>query len=164
MRGITVQENALVKETPLDSRSRPTHEGRARGNRASRRKVKTDSFVGERDTLRVRTRSEDSWMCKHPQTSEPTGRPQDDQTSQGRSGKSTSKSPTEVIPSIEIRSLESDPKRVTPSWRNTDQLSKEKLCFDRVGGKPHSTHRVTPSRSKQSIDGRKKPSFRSSEQ
>ena len=119
-------KNALGKEAPLDCRSRPTHERRARGNRGRRRRIKTHSFVGERDTHRVCTESEDSWMWKTP----PNFRA--NRTNQGwqktiprTSRKTTPKSPTVEIPSIEIRSLESDPKRVTPSWRNTDQLSKE---------------------------------------
>ena len=48
--------------------------------------------------------------------SEQTGRPKDDKKSPPRTGrKNAPKSPTVVIPSLEIRSLDSDPKRVTPS-------------------------------------------------
>ena len=58
--------------------------------------------------------------------SEQTGRPKDDKNSPPRTGwKNAPKSPTVVIPSLEIRSWDSDLKRVTPSWRNTDQLFKE---------------------------------------
>ena len=39
--------------------------------------------------------------------------------------KNAPKSPTGGIPSLEIRSLDPDPKRVTPSWRKTDQITKE---------------------------------------
>ena len=47
------------KKSPWGRRSRPIHQGRARGDRASRRRrFKTHSFVGERGTNRVLTQNE----------------------------------------------------------------------------------------------------------
>ena len=48
--------------------------------------------------------------------SSPQSRPKDDKKPTPRTGrKNAPKSPTLVIPSLEIRTLDSDPKRVTPS-------------------------------------------------
>ena len=64
----------------------------------------------------------------------------------GRAGKKAPKNPTVLIPSFEIRLSDPDPTGVSPSWRNTDQISK--VDFVTIEWeKTHSTRRVTPSRS-----------------
>ena len=106
-------------------RSRPICQGRARGNRARRRRAKTHSFVGQRDTHTVVARSEDNqtWNPPHLRADRPTKGWQKLTPRTGR--KNAPKRPTAGIPSLEIRSLDPEPKRVTPSWRNTDQITKE---------------------------------------
>ena len=79
----------------------------------------------KRDTHRVLARSEDNGMWNPPRfrAYRLTKGWQKLTLRTGR--KNAPKSPTVGIPSLEIRSLDPDPKRVTPSWRNTDQITKE---------------------------------------
>ena len=51
MSGIPAHENALVKKLPLDRRSRPTREGRARSNRARRRRRAKTFLVTEKPEI-----------------------------------------------------------------------------------------------------------------
>ena len=126
MRVRPAHETPRWNKSPRGHRSRPVHHGRARGNRARRRRrAKTYSFVGERGTHRVLAKSEDNWMWNPPRLQ---SRPADQRMTKltpSTARKNAPKSSTVVIPSLEIRSLEPHPKRETPSWRNTDQLSKE---------------------------------------
>ena len=81
-----------------------------------------------------------------------------------RTGRKTApKSPTVVIPSFEIRSSDPDPRGVTPSWRNTDQLSKVDFVTIECEKNTHDPH-GDPIAKQRRIDERKKPSFRSSAQ
>ena len=125
MRGIPSHETPWWNESPRGHRNRPIRPGRARGNRARRRRgVKTHSFVGERDTHRVHTRSEDNWMWNFPQLQ---SRPADPRmTIHPEDGlEKLSQEPNCGNSFNRDQIARIWPERVTPSRRNTDQLSKE---------------------------------------
>ena len=63
MRGRPMHGNAQVKSITARPPKQTNPQGRARGNRARRRRAKTHSFVGKRDTHRVHARSDDNRMC-----------------------------------------------------------------------------------------------------
>ena len=95
-------------------RSRPTRQGRARGNRARRRRrTKTHISVGQRETHQSPRQKR---RQRNVEPSPPQSRPKDDKKPTLRTGwKNAPKRPTVVIPSFEIRTVDSDPKMVTPS-------------------------------------------------
>ena len=157
MRGRPVHETPRWKESPRGCRSRPI----PRGGREATGPRPTPSLA--RGTHRVLARSEDNRMW-NPLRFRADRRPKDyTKTPRGRAGKNAPKSPTVLIPSFEIRSSDPDPTGVTPSWRNTDQISKadfvtiewEKNTLDPQGD---------PIAKQLRIDEWKKPSFRSSAQ
>ena len=148
MSGIPAHETPWWKESPLDRRSRPTREGRARGNRArKRRRAKTHSFVGERDTHRVLTRSEDNWMWNSPRLQSRPADPRMTKTHPEDGPEKRSQEPNCSNSFNRDQIVRIWPEKGDPILKEYQPAIQRRLHFDRVGGNPHSTHRVTPSRS-----------------
>ena len=93
--------------------NRPIRQGRARGGEEGAPRPTPSSARGTHTESSPEAKTTE---CGTLRATEPTGRPKDDKNPpRGRAGKNAPKSPTVGIPSLEIRSLDPDPKRVTPS-------------------------------------------------
>ena len=120
MRGIPAHENALGKKITIRPPKQTDPRGKGERQQGQKEKKGQDPLLRWREGYTQGPHQK--WRqlnVELPPTSELTGRPQDDKNSpRGRAGKNAPKSPT-------VGSVEYHPKRVTPSWRNADQLSKE---------------------------------------
>ena len=163
MRERPTHGNAQVKSFTARPPKQANPQGRARGNRARRRRAKTHSFVGKRDTHRVHARSDDNRMCNplSYRADRPTKGWHKDTPRTG--WKNRSQVPNCSNSFIRDQIVRSRPERGTPSWRNTDQLSKVDFVTIESEKNTHDPQ-GDPIAKQRRIDERKKPSFRSSVQ
>ena len=135
MRGIPAHETPWWKELLWGRRSRPIRQGRARGNRARRRRrAKTHSFVGERDTHRCLTRSEDHWMWNPPRLQSRPADPRMIKTHPEDGPEKCSQEPNCSNSFTRDQIVRIWPEKGDPILKEYRPAIPRRLRFDRVGG------------------------------
>ena len=155
--------NAQAKRITARPPKQTNPQGRARGNRARRRRAKTHSFVGERDTHRVLARSEDNRMWNSPcfRADRPTKGWHKDTPRTSR--KKRSQQPNRSNSFIRDQIVRSRPDRGDPILKEYRPDIQSRLRYDRAGENTLDPQ-GDPIAKQRRIDERKQPSFRSSVQ